>query len=165
MSVEELLAQLKDIQPPLEPGWWPLALGWWYLFGLIALLWITLWFLRKRKQAGQPVVFAAQELEKIKNQYLENNNDNQLALSLSAWLKRVCLYAFPDHAVAGLTGRPWLEFLDNSLSDNEFSDGAGQIFANSIYSAQSKINPTAVINLCEKWLSAIEPELIKQGQI
>ncbi len=165
MSVEELLAQLKDIQTPIEPGWWPLALGWWYLFGLVALLWITAWFLKKRKQSNRSVVMASSELEKIKNEYLQTNNDNQLALNLSIWLKKVSLYAFPDQAVAGLTGQRWLEFLDNSANEDQFTTGAGQVFADSIYSNDVKINAAAVIDLCEKWLSSVKPELIKQGQV
>lgn len=164
MTVEELLAGLNDIQLPVEPGWWPLALGWWYLLCLIGLIVITLWFLTKRRQANEPVVIASNELERIKNDYLENNNDGQLATNLSIWLKKVSLYAFPDHSVAGMTGQRWLEFLDNKSKNNEFSDGAGKVFADSIYSNDVKVNAAAIIKLCEKWLASIKPELIKQGQ-
>ena len=164
MTVEELLAGLNDIQLPVEPGWWPLALGWWYLLCFIGFILITLWFLAKRKRANQPVIIATNELEKIKNDYLQSNNDKQLASNLSIWLKKVCLYAFPDKSVAGLTGRGWVEFLDNNSNNNEFTNGAGKVFADSIYSNDVKINAAAVIELCEKWLASVKPELIKQGQ-
>ncbi len=164
MSVEELLAQLKDIQQPVDPGWWPLAMGWWYLILLVLLAWLTLWFLKKRKYAERGVVFAVKELEQIKHQYSENNNDNQLASDLSVWLKKVSLYAFPEKTVAGLTGQRWLEFLDKSSDGNQFTSGVGRVFADSVYSKELKIDAAELLELCENWLSVVKPEIIKRGQ-
>ena len=164
MSVEELLAQLKDIQQPIEPGWWPLAMGWWYLVFLVFLVYLTLWFLKKRKLANRGVVVAFSELEKIKDEYLQNNNNNQLACNLSIWLKKVSLYAFPEQTVAGLTGQRWLEFLDKSSGGTQFTSGVGKVFADSIYAKDLKVNATELIQLCENWLATVKPEIIKQGQ-
>ncbi len=164
MSVEQLLSQLHDIQSPLEPSWWPLAQGWWYLVFLVIFALLTLWFLNKRKLANQPLLAASNELESIKDQYQLTNSDSELASNLSVWLKKVSLYAFPEQAIAGLTGQQWLEFLDKSSGNTGFTNGAGRIFADSIYRRQLNVNAVELIKLCENWLTVVKPQLIKQGQ-
>ena len=164
MSVDELLAQLKDIRDPAVPGWWPLAQGWWYLLALILFIVMTLYFLKKRKSAYRPFVSADNELQSLKNLYIKDNDSGKLAFALSRWLKRVALFAFPDEKLAGLTGQAWLEFLDNSAGSTEFTKGAGQVFSRDIYAKNAHLDGRQLIELCERWLRSVKPQLLGQDR-
>jgi len=162
MSVDELLAQLKDITEPSAPAWWPLAPGWWILLALLLFIAITLYFLSKRKAAYRPFVSAYGELQRIKNLYLKDKDVRVLAFALSEWLKRVALFAYPDKQLAGLTGQAWLEFLDQSAGNTHFTQGPGQVFSQAIYDNRSRLDGAQLLELCERWLIAVKPQLIGQ---
>ena len=34
----QLLQQLRDVHVPDSVSWWPLAIGWWVIIGLVALI-------------------------------------------------------------------------------------------------------------------------------
>ena len=162
MSVDELFAQLKDIKEPLQPGWWPLAPGWWYLLGIILLIIFIFYLLKKRRIAYGPFISANAELQRLKALYSKDNDAGELAFALSQWLKRVALYAFPEQQPAGLTGQAWLEFLDQNSGDTTFTQGAGQVFSSRIYDGRDSLNGNELLDVCERWLIAIKPQLIGQ---
>lgn len=162
MPVDELLAQLKDITGPSAPGWWPLAPGWWLLLAIILGLAITLYFLKKRKAAYRPFFSANDELQKLKDLYLKDKDTRKLAQALNEWLKRVALFAYPDQQLAGLTGQAWLEFLDACAGMTHFTEGPGQVFSQAIYDSRSRLDASQLLELCERWLVAIKPQLIGQ---
>ena len=164
MKVDELLAQLKDITEPAAPGWWPPAIGWWYVLALILFMTATLYFLRKRKTAYRPFVSASRELKALKDRYLKDNDSAKLAFALSEWLKRVSLFTFPEKNAAGLTGQAWLEFLDNSAGISDFTRGVGRVFSSEIYNNRSRLDGAQLIDLCERWLIAVKPQMIRQDR-
>ena len=159
MPVDELLAQLKDITGPVEPGWWPLAMGWWYLMGLVLLIAISVYSFKKHKITSRPFVSANTELQALKEQYLKDNDAGKLAVALSEWLKRIALYAFPDEQPAGLTGQAWIKFLDERAGHAFFTDGPGQAFSNIIYDNRSQLDGRQLLDVCERWLIAVRPQL------
>jgi hypothetical protein len=98
----ELLARLRDLQPPPEPAFWPPAPGWWILaFLLLALLLVVLryapaWWrrLRLRRRLLRALDAAASPAE------------------VSQLLRIAALERYPQAQAAGLTGERWLAFLD-----------------------------------------------------
>lgn len=164
MTLDELLAQLKDISEPSSPGWWPLAQGWWYLIGCCLLILVSAFYFHKRKAVNRAFVSADSELKRLKDRYLEDNDATKLAFALSAWLKRVALYTFPEKNPAGLTGRAWLEFLDATAGITDFTSGAGQVFSSEIYSNRPREDGARLIELCERWLTAVKPQMISQDR-
>ena len=169
MPVEKLLLQLRGLQSPIEPGWWPLAIGWWFLLGILALsLLAYVYFWRKR---SKQLLFqqASLELRRISNLYFESRGDEQdsrlLLLSLSAWLKQVSIMAFPDKPVGSMTGQAWIEFLDKTMPENNFTQGIGKAFASEIYSPQQVVDSAAILNLCKAWLLSVQPDLLTAVQL
>lgn len=112
---EETLNRLRDIKLPHEIGLWPFAYGWYLLFilGLLALTCLLVWryrvYLRNR-----PKQIALQELNKIKQAYLQEKNTPKTATALTSLLKRFCLTYCQRHKIAPLHGDALEAFLGNT---------------------------------------------------
>ncbi len=158
MAIEDLLRELRNIQPPLEPGWWPPAPGWWLLLSVV-LLFPALWLFRKRQRRQNYFQLARLELQQYADQYRLDKDKQELLLGLSCWLRQVALLAFPDRQVAGLTGLNWVRFLDETMSENEFSQGHGHIFASKVYANQVDFDAENILSLCRSWLGSVKSEL------
>lgn len=182
MTREELLLQLRDIQPPAEPAWWLLAPAYLVLAGLLVLVLFLGWMLLRRKradrQANRLTNLAAGELQAIQADYLRDQDAERLAIRISQWLKQVALLAFPHKAVQSTSGEAWLVFLDQSMNQghrshqgmdsSQFSEGCGRIFGAQIYQEniyfKGDFEVEGVLALCEHWLASIKPQLQQQGR-
>lgn len=163
MTVEELLLELKDIQPPPEPAWWLLAPAYWSaIFFLLGIAACT-WFILRRRKADRLASVADRELQRIRTLYSHNQDKRRLAIELSKWLKQVSILAFPTRHLQSLNGKRWLEFLDETLGSNGFSDGIGQVFGNRVYAQRVNLDAAPLVQLCEQWLLAIKPHLRQRG--
>lgn len=145
---------LKDIHLPDAIGWWPPAIGWWLLAVLIPALIVFLYWGYKRLTRKTAINTAKKNLAVIK---LDATLDNARKLrELSMLLRRAAISIMPRTEVAGLTGRSWLAFLDQSLSGAPFSEGCGRLLADAPYrnSAPDDLEIAQLIDLCEDWLKA-----------
>lgn len=143
---------LKDIILPEPVGWWPPALGWWLLLVLIPLLAFLLWRLVKWLRRKTAVKTALKQLKRIQQ-------DDSLAIKqklaeLSILLRRVAISTQPVDKVAGLTGKAWLEYLDQSLPGQPFSHGVGQCLGDLQYQPDEpdNIDLDALFRLCQQWI-------------
>ncbi len=164
MTREQLLLELKDIQAPVEPGWWLPAPGHLGIAGIVLISIVLLWQLARRRRVGRMLTLASAELERIKSAHADNPNPLQLAQALSLWQKKVSLLAFPEHGLEGKTGAAWLSFLDQCIGDTRYSSGDGRVFGDAIYRREADIDSGRLLILCEQWLSAVKPWLLKRGR-
>lgn len=164
MTREQLLLELKDINPPGEPGWWLIAPGYLFIVALILVMGATCWIVMRRREARRKYTAARLALEQIRSTYLENEDALKLARELAQWLKRVALTAFPQSQLEGVTGSAWLAFLDSSLDDESFTRGDGKVFADAVYQRQARPDAGQLLRLCERWLAAVKPRLLQRGQ-
>jgi hypothetical protein len=162
MTLEELKLGLQDILPPSEPGWWQLAPA--YVVGLCLVIAVVAasWFFARYRRRKQVADLAAADLLRIKSAYSKHNDAHELTLELSKWLKQVAMLAFPEQSAAGLTGAPWLQFLDQVLGGQDFREGSGKVLGKSIYQQEFEVNPGQLLTLCERWLQALGPSLSNQ---
>lgn len=118
---------LRDLHLPEAIGWWPLAPGWW---GVIVLATIGLgWLLVKvwqQRQFNAPRRYAMRELQQVEAEYLQHRNVVKLGQQVSELLRRAMLAYAPRHEVAGLTGEPWLQWLDRDLPVPYFHTDGGK---------------------------------------
>ena len=152
MPVTEL--PLKDIHLPEAIGWWPPAIGWWILAMVIPSLIVLLVWLCKRLTRKTALKTATKLLAQIKqNSTLDNL---QKLTELSTLLRRVAISVSPRATAAGLTGRQWLAFLDNSVTGAPFSAGIGQLLADAPYrkTPPTDLEIAQLITLCSDWLKA-----------
>jgi hypothetical protein len=118
---------LRDLHLPEAIGWWPLAPGWWFLIMILlaGIVYLSYRSIQKwRRNAMRRV--ALMELSRIQREYKKGVDEITLAIELSELLRRTMLAYAPRIEVAGLTGKRWLQWLDQGLDDRPFSEGPGQ---------------------------------------
>jgi hypothetical protein len=189
MTSEELLLQLRDIQPPPEPAWWLIAPGYFVITAFLIGLFIIAWLLRRRQRNDRLAKLASLELQSIRAEYRQNHDVNLLAIKVSQWLKQVAMLAFPGSQLQSVSGEPWLKFLDQSLGhgpgdslgdslghnmsqnmnrdqgDGHFSRGCGRIFGAGVYQSSVDLDADRIFALCERWLNAIKPQLQQRSRL
>lgn len=151
MSPTEL--PLRDIHLPPEIGLFPLAIGWWILLlGVPIVAGFSFW-LYKRLTRKTAVKTAKKLLLALKNS--DKSTTEKLA-ELAILLRRVAISVSSRSECASLTGKAWLEYLDNSLKDKAFTEGVGQCLADVNYrkNAALEVDMPALWALAERWLKA-----------
>lgn len=145
---------LKDIHLPEAIGWWPPAVGWWILAVSIPLLVILLVWLYKKLTRKTAIKTANKLLAQIKTDPTRDNF--QKLCDLSVLIRRVAISTSPRAKAAGLTGRQWLAFLDNSVKGAPFSEGVGQLLAEAPYrkTPPTEAEISQLIDLCKDWLKS-----------
>ena len=117
------LQNLNYIVLPTEISWWPLAIGWYFLFGLLLILlaWFgyrSLRFLLSNRYRRE----ALHELQLLsENMQNEDHLDSSLR-QIPVLLKRTALTAYPRSKVASLTGKDWHRFLNSKLKSPLFTE-------------------------------------------
>ena len=98
------LPELRDIHLPDQGvSFFPLAYGWWMIFGAVIASVLLIWLiLQTRKQSKK--LYAKYLL----NKYAKENNIKS-AIIMSEILRRICLKKYPE-AVA-FSGQNWSDFL------------------------------------------------------
>ena len=155
MPATNPLADLRDIHLPEPVSWWPPAPGWWLLVALslvvvAGLLW--LWRYRRRQT---PRRVALAELTRLRADFQRDGDGAAIAAGISTLLRRLALAHFPRTQVAGLVGDAWLQFLDRSGGDNQFSAGPGRALIRASYRPTEAFEIEALLNVAEAWIKRI----------
>jgi len=118
---------IRDLHLPAEIGWWPLAPGWWVLIAIatVAVAWFA-WRSLETWRQGRARRVALREFGRLVREYRNTGDAARFAKQLSQLLRRAMLAYAPRADVAGLTGEPWLAWLDRGLDDSPFRQGAGR---------------------------------------
>lgn len=151
-ALQAALAQLNDIALPAEPGFWPLALGWWLLLLSIVLVTLgaVLFAYWRRKTALRRAALA--HWQALKN--LENDaqafDDQAFLVELAQMLRRASLVRYP--ASAGLTDEAWAEHLNHSGKTNFFSTTAGQQLLQARFAKHVSVDRERHLQAAHDWL-------------
>ncbi len=142
---------LRDIHIPEAISWWPPALGWWLLAGLLPLCLYLIYKLYKHLTRKTALQAAKQYLQIIQQD--NKLNDLQKITALSDLLRRVAVSIYPREKVASLTGQAWLEFLDTNLDNPQFNSATGRLLVEAPYRQKIDLPElTALYDLCLIWL-------------
>lgn len=153
---------LRDIHLPDPISWWPPAIGWWLLAGIIVLSCIALntWLRYQYQIKHSPANQAQQALQAIRIEYQQNSDSQYLIRELSALFRRLCISLFPREKTASLVGEDWLLFLDQCMvlvtENKPFSRGIGHVLIAAPYRQQIDINGQQLLLLCEQWIAAAQ---------
>jgi len=129
LNLVELYDLLVLPDAPAPVSMWPQTVGWiWLGLAVLSLILIGVWRVWKWRRATQYRREALAELRAA--------GDDPVAIS--SILRRTALAVFSRETVAGLQGRAWLEFLDQSSDAAAFaSSEAGRILAKAPFSPQA----------------------------
>lgn len=152
LTPDSLTLPLRDIHLPPEIGLWPVAPGWWLLLGALLLVGFGTLLLIRQRQRRRYRRLALQSLAQV--ECLEGQD---LAVALSRLLRQAALCHFPRAEVAGLSGRAWLDFLDQPFPDSPFSEGIGQVLADAPYRRGVDVDGRELCTLCRAWLKRLPP--------
>ncbi|MCB1583827.1 MAG: DUF4381 domain-containing protein [Xanthomonadales bacterium] len=123
MQATELpVLPLRDIKLPPEPGFWPLAPGWWILLALIAvlLLWLLFkWVAHLRKKRRWQAI--EQQLSSIEFAYQQHQSKQQLLTELSVFLRRFVKFYLQQDIAASYRNHHWIEHLNQLAGKPTFS--------------------------------------------
>ena len=150
--MDERLSNLREIPLPEPVSYMPQTIGWYILLAL-ALLAIILLIIHSRRRARRNR-YRTEAL-----QILEEIERNDRMSELPVLVKRVALGFAPREKIAGLSGLPWLRFLDSTLGGDRFTAGPGQILLAISYAppetAERKLKPDQrreVLDLVRHWI-------------
>lgn len=149
---------LRDIHLPADPSWWPPAPGWWILLTLLAFVTVGIGYLYWHRQQMKlsSVSLARESLLALRLQYAGEHNAQVLVRELSVLLRRLSISTFPRVDTASLTGEAWLQFLDNTMSGQQFVQGAGRILIDAPYRAEFKAGELdSLLDLCDAWIVSV----------
>ncbi|MFT7129833.1 MAG: hypothetical protein ACI89U_001951 [Gammaproteobacteria bacterium] len=151
MEEQDPLAQLKGIHLPDAIGFWPLAPGWWILaLTLLAFIIYAVFLVRRRAVNNSYRKLALKQLESLPKVdpllYLQQVNE---------LLKQTVLVCTPDQNIASLSGRRWLDFLDETFrqKENLFSTGVGSVLATGPYAPKVEYEIDELEQLARQWIS------------
>ena len=113
---------LRDIKLPPEPGFWPLAPGWWILaaVGLLLLIWIGI-KAHQRQQRKKRWLAIEQQLSEQEFEYQTHQNKQLLLQQLSAFLRRFVRHHLNDEQALSIGGEDWISYLNHWLPGQPFS--------------------------------------------
>ena len=111
------LQNLNDIVLPEAVGWWPLAIGWYFLFGLllVVLSWFTYTSIR-RWINNRYRRMALQQLQLLSESIRNTDKRDTSLRQIPVLLKRTALSVYPRSQLASLTGRSWHDYSVGDLS-------------------------------------------------
>ena len=109
-----VLDKLHDFYQPPPVPWTPQTVGWYVVFGVLALT--VLWFVIRGIRHWRHNRYRRLALKELASTPPE---------LLSALLKRTALAAWPREAVASLTGSNWLSFLVKTSAITSFQEAPG----------------------------------------
>jgi len=173
-QLAQTLSQMRPLQLPLEPSWWPPALAWWLaLLAVLACL-AGIYLLWRRYRGPLWYRQAQNILQEIRDQLSTASADNyvqaqnQAITQMNRLLKRVALTLYSRDSIASLTGDQWCKWLDQQTRARFFTQGHGRVFADYQYtSAQSgqQIKPNAVFKGVKRWLKKHKSKTPKHNSL
>jgi len=125
MTEQELLAQLRDVHLPEQPGWWPPAIGWWVLALVLTTLLAAALLFWRRWRANAWRRAALREHHRLQSA----GASMATVRALSVLMRRVALRVEPRQNVASATDQQWLQTLDRIGNTRDYTNGVGGLLA------------------------------------
>lgn len=142
------LERLRDIHLPAEPGFWPLAPGWWILALLLLAVGLLIWFSSRTRLRRRQRRQIWSHLAGLEQGWEADGDHRGFVAALSALLRRVAMITHERQEVASLCGEGWLRFLDHACSHKEFVAGVGARLVDGPYRPES-LDEDQLRQLCE----------------
>jgi len=145
---------LRDIHLAPAAQFWPPAPGWWLLALLAgaALAFLALWLYRRycRHRQRRRIL---QELDQL-GMTCTRVTAPEFVTAVSTLLRRVALQHHARDRVAPLSGAAWLQFLDETGGNGQFTTGVGKLLGDGPYvPCLQEIPSEPLLALARDWIT------------
>lgn len=148
-------AALRDIHLPDAVSWWPPAIGWWLLAGIILL---ALFFAPRlfRYLTFKPLNKVADNTyQGIISEYQKHHDATRLVQDISKLLRQIAMTYTGRDASAQLTGNEWIASLNALTTENYFTTEIQQLLVYAPYQKTLTTEPQALILATQNWIKAL----------
>lgn len=122
-----MIEGLHETTLPAPVSYFPQTIGWWVVAILILALAIWIGYrIARYRRANRYRGIALDRLAELERELTTPERAKALA-TIPQLVKRVTLEAYPRSDVASLSGKAWLEFLNESYGGTGFTDGVGKL--------------------------------------
>ena len=147
------LEDLRDIVELPAVSWWPLAIGWWIVFAILA--------------ASVGVLLYRRWVQFKANAY-RRRSLRELATTktlddIANVLKRTALCAFPRKEIASLTGAAWCDWLGKTAAARVPANVA-QYLTEGIFSGVSPLKVDEFTEFASNWIRNHNADGVEQGE-
>lgn len=144
---------LRDIHLPEAISWWPLAWGWWLLLVLgCAALFGVWWWWRGQRRRYQRLDSASYALMRLQQKYPLDSPE--LLRELSVLLRRIAISQY-GREISGLTGKAWLEFLNQQAGKQIFDRRLAKMLTEAPYRRlDEKIDVRPLLTAMREWIKS-----------
>lgn len=157
----DLLQQLRDLQLPANPTWWPPAPGWWLVAALLlALGWLGVGIALRAYRRRRPIRRARQLHTELWARYQAGELDDRGYVDgCNELLKRLMIHGLGIDAARRASDQPWLQLLDQALGEPAFTQGPGRMLGEHRFRPAPVADPAALAALVSRLLARISPGL------
>lgn len=156
MILNPNLQQLKDIHLPPPIHMWPIAPGWIIVYLLVLFVVgysVYAWYRRRNDQ--RTINYALRQLDQLQTLITHNPHHINIAAEVSILIRRTALHYFKRDSIAGLAGKEWLTFLNESGCTTQFTSTTGQFLIDAPYRKNNKTDIEPLFALTKNWLMII----------
>jgi hypothetical protein len=153
------LQQLRDVHMPMDPAWWPPAIGWWLLAIVLAAGVAWLIVTTKRAHARKrPVREARALIDRLFDQARSGAmTPIEFLHAGNEVLKRALVPGLGQREFASLAGEKWLHALDTITETDHFTNGPGRILGNERFQKEPNVDPEALHQELQLVLAKVTP--------
>lgn len=146
---------LRGLHLPAEPGFWPLAPGWWFVLTVLILFLVFVgikWY--KRRQRVKRFEAIEQQLGAINFSYNEHKDKRILLSELSMLLRRFEKFQQHNDQQVTLSGVDWINHLNSYHKDQPFTPYQS-LLTDGIYQPTVEFEPTALSSLIHNHIKKV----------
>jgi hypothetical protein len=155
MTPSSPLDQLRDIHPPADIGWWPLATFWWILLlALILMLISSVYLLLKHRKENAWRRTALIELHTLTSRRTDSPSD-EFASQLNTLIKRCLCSANRNNEALSASGSQFASLLESAKCKQRLSQDLIHTLSYGIYTADCPQVSSAQLGQIQTWIKGL----------
>ncbi len=152
-ELSQLIQALPELEIPAKVSVFPLAIGWWLVIAFILFSLVALFlFIYRNIEENKTKRLLIKLLIENYQLYKKENDKKEYLIVSNQLLRRYCQQKYSQTNLTRLSGKSWLQALDNLIDQPCLNNSTGEALIN-IYKKQleDNINIENIQHLLLKW--------------